>query len=110
MLEGVALQQARVHECKGRSRVGFAMMVAAQITGHLFWIAPKWQRETLNPDGMRAFTKPQNFTFITPRQTRRYLIGDGREVAQWGSTSGGGTDDIPTKSEGGKAPTSGSRA
>jgi protein ImuA len=73
VFEGVALQQARVHECNGRSRVGFAMIVAAQITGHVFWIAPKWQRETLNPDGMRAFTKPQNFTFITPARPEDIL-------------------------------------
>ena len=73
VLEGVALQQALVHECNGRSRVGFAMIVAAQITGHVFWIAPKWQRETLNPDGMRAFTKPQNFTFITPARPEDIL-------------------------------------
>ena len=73
VLEEFALQQGRVHECNGRSRVGFAMIVAAQITGHVFWIAPKWQRETLNPDGMRAFTKPQNFTFITPARPKDIL-------------------------------------
>ncbi|MDG2406763.1 MAG: hypothetical protein P8M25_18055 [Paracoccaceae bacterium] len=73
VLEGVALQQARVHECNGRSRVVFAMMVATKMTGPVFWIAPKWLRETLNPDGMRAFIKPQNFTFITPTRSKDIL-------------------------------------
>ena len=42
------------------------MLVAAKVNGPVFWIAPKWQRDHLNPDGMHPCVKPQNFTFINP--------------------------------------------
>jgi protein ImuA len=66
ILQDVALQKTRVHECCGQARVFFAMLVAAKVEGPVFWIAPKWQRDHLNPDGMRPYVKPQNFTFINP--------------------------------------------
>ena len=64
VLQEVALQYARVHECSGRARVFFAMLVATKVDGPVFWIGPKWQRGHPNPDGMQPYAKPQNFTFI----------------------------------------------
>ncbi|MDB3912780.1 hypothetical protein N9381_13595, partial [Paracoccaceae bacterium] len=66
VFQDIALQHARVHECCGQARVFFAMLVAAKVNGPVFWIAPKWQRDHLNPDGMHPYVKPQNFTFINP--------------------------------------------
>ena len=66
VFQDIALQHARVHECCGQARVFFAMLVAAKVNGPVFWIAPKWQRDHLNPDGMHPCVKPQNFTFISP--------------------------------------------
>ena len=73
ILQDVALQKTRVHECCGQARVFFAMLVAAKVEGPVFWIAPKWQRDHLNPDGMRPYVKPQNFTFITPTRSKDIL-------------------------------------
>ena len=66
VFQDITLQHARVHECCGQARVFFAMLVATKVNGPVFWIAPKWQRDHLNPDGMHPYVKPQNFTFINP--------------------------------------------
>ena len=73
VLDNIPLQRARVHECTGRAQVCFAMLVAARLAGPVFWIAPEWQRDALHPDGMRHFTKPQNFTFINPKRPEDIL-------------------------------------
>jgi len=44
------------------------MTVAAATRGPVFWIAPAWQGDRLNPDGMRPFVQPGRFTFVHPNQ------------------------------------------
>ncbi|MCH2096326.1 MAG: hypothetical protein MK160_14625 [Rhodobacteraceae bacterium] len=63
----------RVHELCGRSRRTLAIMVAARAQGPVFWIAPSWAADPLNPDGMRDYVAPQKFTFFTPRRPEDLL-------------------------------------
>lgn len=70
---GIALTAARVHEACGPARHSFAMMVAAQTQGTVFWIAPEWQSATLNPDGMAQHAAPGRFVFIRPRRAEDIL-------------------------------------
>lgn len=73
VLGDIALVKGRVHECAGRARRTFAMAVAAQVKGPVFWISPKWDADQLNPDGMAPFVRPQDFTFLTPRRAEDIL-------------------------------------
>ena len=70
---GVTLPLARLHECCGPGRHSFAMLVAGASRGAVFWIAPRWRGDTLNPDGMTAFTDPARFTFVTPDRAEDVL-------------------------------------
>ena len=68
VLDGMALTLARLHEVCGPARHVLAMIVAGATRGPVFWIAPAWQGDRLNPDGMRPFVQPGRFTFIHPHQ------------------------------------------
>ena len=68
VLDGMALTLTRLHEVCGPARHVLAMIVAAATRGPVFWIAPAWQGDRLNPDGMRPFVQPGRFTFIHPQQ------------------------------------------
>ena len=63
---GLTLPRARLHEACGGARVIFALWLAAQTEGPVFWIAPSWTPHRLNPDGMTGFSSPARFTFISP--------------------------------------------
>lgn len=69
----LSLARARVHEFCGNARRTLAMMLAADMTGPVFWIAPGWIGERLNPDGMLRFVDPARFTFLTPRRPEDLL-------------------------------------
>ena len=97
ILQDVALQKTRVHECCGQARVFFAMLVAAEVEGPVFWIAPKWQRDHLNPDGMRPYVKPQNFIFINPDRPEDTLWVMEEALALWRRSLGGGRSAHPTQ-------------
>ena len=68
VLGEMTLARARVHEFCGPARQMLALMVAGAMRGEVFWIAPRWQRDALNPDGMAAFAEPGRFTFLAPRR------------------------------------------
>jgi len=72
-LGDLALPLARVHEFCGHARRTLAMMLAARMTGPVFWIAPGWAPGRLNPDGMLRFVDPARFTFLTPRRPEDLL-------------------------------------
>lgn len=68
VLSEMHLTPARAHELCGSARYTLAMLVAAATTGPVFWIAPAWGHNRLNPDGMIAMAGPERFTFFCPRQ------------------------------------------
>ena len=63
---GLTLPRARLHEACGRARFTFALWLAAQTEGPIFWIAPSWLPHQLNADGIVGFTNPARFTFVSP--------------------------------------------
>lgn len=68
VLEGMALAPARLHEICGPARHRLALMVAAATQGPVFWIAPEWQGDRLNPDGVVPIMDPGRITFVSPRR------------------------------------------
>lgn len=68
VLGEMALTPARLHEFCGPARHMAAMLAAAATQGPVFWIAPDWAADRLNPDGMVALVGPERFTFLSPRQ------------------------------------------
>lgn len=66
LASGLTLPRARVHEACGGARVTFALWLAGQTQGPVFWIAPSWTAHRLNPDGMLGFADPGRFTFVSP--------------------------------------------
>lgn len=66
LLGQLSLPLARTHEICGPARHTLAMLIAAAAHGPIFWVAPAWHSDTLNPDGMRPLLQPQRFTFLTP--------------------------------------------
>ncbi|WP_372885663.1 ImuA family protein [Shimia sp.] len=70
---GLGLPRARLHEACGDARATFALWLAMQTTGPVFWIAPAWNRARLNPDGMRGFVDPGRFIFVTPQRPEDVL-------------------------------------
>lgn len=73
VLGDIALTLARVHELCGPARHTLAMLVSAATQGPVFWIAPDWQVERLNPDAMVDFTGPERFTFLAPKRPEDVL-------------------------------------
>lgn len=69
----VALTLARLHEACGAARYTFALWLAAQIKGPLFWIAPSWGAAPLNPGGMAPFLNPGRVTFLSPHRPEEVL-------------------------------------
>ena len=72
-LGDLALPLARVHEFCGNARRTLAVMLAARMTGPVFWIAPGWAPGRLNSDGMLHFIDPARLTFLTPRRPEDLL-------------------------------------
>lgn len=72
----IALATARVHEACGPARRSFAMWLAGRVIaragglagGPVLWIAPAWEPEQPNPDGMRGLADPARFLFVRPRR------------------------------------------
>ena len=68
LVGGLTLQQGRLHECCGRARQLFALLLAAQTQGPVFWIAPPWAPDHLNPDGISRLADPGRFVFVHPER------------------------------------------
>ncbi len=69
----LSLARARVHEFCGNARRTLAMAAAGSLAGPVFWIAPGWRPERLNPEAMLAFANPGRFTFVTPTRPEDLL-------------------------------------
>jgi len=72
-LGDLSLPLARVHEFCGNARRTLAMVVAGRTAGPVFWIAPGWQAERLNPEAMTRFANPGRFTFVSPHRAEDLL-------------------------------------
>lgn len=64
----VTLTRGRAHEVCGLARRSFALWLAGRMEGPVFWIAPGWSTDQLNPPGMCAFAEPGRFTFLAPQR------------------------------------------
>ena len=64
----IRLDLGRVHECAGRARRSFALMLAAQLSGPILWITPQYETQRPNPDGIRPFLDPARLLFATPQR------------------------------------------
>jgi len=51
----------RVHECKGTSKIIFALWLAQKAKGTILWINETHNQETLNPDGIYPYVNPAQF-------------------------------------------------
>ncbi len=69
----ITLPLGRLHEACGPARRSFAMLVAAATQGPVYWVAPTWQIERLNPDEIVRFTNPGRFTFLSPKRPEDVL-------------------------------------
>ena len=68
VLKDIDLDLGRVHECAGRARRVFALMLAARTSGPVLWIAPAYGTDELNPDGMLRFVDPGRCIFAAPQR------------------------------------------
>ncbi len=73
VLDQISLPYARAHEICGNARHMLAMLIAGAVSGPVFWIAPDWQADHLNPEGMLALADPCRFTFISVRRAEDLL-------------------------------------
>ena len=65
----ITLAKGRVHECAGRARRVFALMLAAKTSGAVLWISLPFKSNPLNPSGIKPFVDPGRFLFIkSPRK------------------------------------------
>lgn len=76
LLPGAAelqLTQGRVHEACGPSRRTFALWLAAQTDGPVFWVATDWEKDRLHADGISAWIDPSRLLFVAPRRAEDIL-------------------------------------
>ena len=73
VLEDLRLTLARLHELCGIARRTLALLVAGQVAGPVYWIAPAWGSDPLNPDGMCSLARPESFVFLSPRRPEDLL-------------------------------------
>lgn len=73
LLQDIALKQGRVHECGGRARRSFALMLAARTKGPVIWISPSHIPDRLNPTGMQTFVDPGRFVFAATQRKEDIL-------------------------------------
>ncbi len=94
LTEGISLRLGRLHEVCGSARRSFAMWLAAQTKGHIFWVCPPWMSDQLHPDGVARFVQPGRLTFVAPHRpedvlwTLEEVLGRGNVPLVVGDLSG----------------------
>jgi protein ImuA len=73
LLGDLTLAPGRVHEFCGTARRTLALTLARRMTGPVFWIAPGWSADRLNPEGVLSFLDPGRLIFVTPRRAEDLL-------------------------------------
>ena len=56
----ITLAKGRVHECAGRARRAFALMLAAKTSGAVLWISLPFKSDPINPSGIKPFVQLVN--------------------------------------------------
>ena len=64
MWDIISLAKGRLHECTGRARRSFALMLAAKTRGPVIWISSPHCPDQLNPAGIASIVDPGRFLFI----------------------------------------------
>jgi len=82
----LGLKRGRLHECCGTARQLFALLLAAQTDGPIFWIAPSWGVDHLNPDGFVDMVDPGRLIFVSPQRPED-LLWTLEEVLRSGTTA-----------------------
>ena len=73
LLPQASLTWNRVHECKGSSKIVFALWLAQKVKGTILWIDEAHNQQTLNPDGIYPYVNPAKFLFANIRRKEDIL-------------------------------------
>jgi protein ImuA len=73
ILPQATLAWNRVHECKGPSKIIFALWLAQKVNGTILWISEVHSQQTLNPDGIYPYVNPAQFLFAKMRHKEDIL-------------------------------------
>ena len=73
MWDIISLTKGRLHECAGRARRSFALMLAVKTRGTIIWISSPHSPDQLNPAGIASFIDPGRFLFIKISHKRDML-------------------------------------
>ena len=73
ILPQATLAWNRVHECKGPSKIIFALWLAQKVNGTILWISEVHNQQTLNPDGIYPYVNPAQFLFAKMRHKEDIL-------------------------------------
>ena len=73
LLPQASLAWNHVHECKGPSKIVFALWLAQKVKGIILWIDEAHNQQTLNPDGIYPYVNPAKFLFANIRRKEDIL-------------------------------------
>ena len=73
LLPQTSLAWNRVHECKGASKIIFALWLAQKVKGTILWINEDHNQQALNPDGIYPYVNPAQFLFANIRRKEDIL-------------------------------------
>jgi protein ImuA len=73
VLDGMALERARVHEICGPARRTLAMIAARAVPGEILWIRPAWLAERPYPPGVAGFLSPGRLIYAAPKRAEDLL-------------------------------------